>query len=457
MNAPQLVVNRLPWQKPVWSCATRFFTVAGGRRIRKTDLAYRRAVVKNMQRPPKSEGWYLGPTYREAKMMAWNRLITWLGGKDGPWIKAINEAELIVTLPDMRRIAFKGCNDFDTKRGGEPWDADFDEYAYSTPQAWDEVVQLALADKEGTAGFYSTPCGNNHFKQLHSLGVEGPDRDPNWTAFHFTQEEVGTIPPAELARLKRGMAPDLYRQEILGEFLDTTGLVVPEFKVRTWPEGSLLPETMWNSMRKKCVFFRSIDWGLADLCVVEYFAADEEGRLIGFDEMVEHDKTPAEVGRLMRLKEAAMCSHTGGPLLFMFTVIDKTAWNRTPTGDVVANLFAEAGFPAIPSVSRFEDSIANLRQMCAWRPGEEMPRFMVLERECPELQSELALLEYNDTKGPLSGRLRGKKDHALAAARYAVMAHSAAPQEGREWTMDDPTRLHMESGRRLDELTGLPA
>ena len=81
-------------QKQVADADSRFRVLVTGRRFGKTTLAIRELCY--VARQPGKVCWFVCPSYRQAKQIAWVKLKQIL--KDLRWITRINEAELTITL-----------------------------------------------------------------------------------------------------------------------------------------------------------------------------------------------------------------------------------------------------------------------------------------------------------------------------------------------------------------------
>src|SRR5579863_3794248 len=68
-----LQLNLGPAQSEVFRCRKRFRVLAAGRRFGKTHLALVELVWAAFNTPG-FLAWYVAPTYRQAKRIAWNRL-----------------------------------------------------------------------------------------------------------------------------------------------------------------------------------------------------------------------------------------------------------------------------------------------------------------------------------------------------------------------------------------------
>lgn len=93
---------------------------------------------------------------------------------------------------------------------------------------WAEVFLPMLADRSGSAWIQGTPKGKNDFFHFHLRGQDDVNEDGtknDWRAFQYPTHSNPFIKREELDMLKREMSEDIYRQEVLAEFLDTGGVV----------------------------------------------------------------------------------------------------------------------------------------------------------------------------------------------------------------------------------------
>ena len=122
-------------QGRVFRHAARFRVLAAGRRFGKTYLA-----LTELCRAAWSPGrvvWYVAPTYKQAKRIAWAPLKqmtrSYCAAKP-------NESELRVDLVTGGSIAIRGADNYDALRGDGLDFVVLDEYASMAPQAWTEVL-----------------------------------------------------------------------------------------------------------------------------------------------------------------------------------------------------------------------------------------------------------------------------------------------------------------------------
>ena len=159
--------------------------------------------------------WYIAPTYRQGKMIAWpvlKRLFRLHSDAK------INESGLSVTLSNGAEICIKGADNEDSLRGAGINKVILDEYAYFKPYVWEEIILPMLATSQGHAMFIGTPSGYNAMYDLYMKGQS----DPDWKSWQFKTIEGGFVDEDEVQRIKSNMDGRLYRQEMEGSF-ETTG------------------------------------------------------------------------------------------------------------------------------------------------------------------------------------------------------------------------------------------
>lgn len=198
-----------PAQMHVFRSDRRFRVLVAGRRFGKTHLA----MVEMLRAAcgPDKKVWYVGPSYRQAKQIVWDRLKTltrpWWAGKP-------LEAELTVRLQGGGTIALKGADQYDSLRGAGLDFVVLDEYASMRRECWTEVLRPALSDRRGGALFIGTPRGCDHLYEQ----FEYAKTDENWAAFQYTTLEGGNVNEEELRNASREMNARLWRQEFEASF-----------------------------------------------------------------------------------------------------------------------------------------------------------------------------------------------------------------------------------------------
>lgn len=208
-------------QSQVYSDPSRFKMLCSGRRFGKTHLCLVQLIVWAAQKSG-SLNWYIAPSYKAAKQIAWRQLKTMVPKE---LFAAKNEVELSIELVNGSRIELKGGDGADGLRGSSLSNCVLDEAAYIPQDTWELVIRPALADQRGSAFFISTPAGYNHFHEMWEQAAELDD----WQTFSFSTIEGGNVPPEEVELARRTLDERSFRQEFLASFETFSGRVFPEF------------------------------------------------------------------------------------------------------------------------------------------------------------------------------------------------------------------------------------
>ncbi len=295
----------------VFRCPRRFRVLVAGRRFGKTQLAL--VELLRAAAEPQRSVWYVAPTYRQAKRIAWNRLKELTRPF---WSGRPNESDLSIVLRGGGTIALKGADRYDSLRGNGLDFVVLDEYASMRPECWTEVLRPALSDRRGGALFMGTPQGANHLRDQ----FEQAQRDMEWQAFQFTTIEGGNVSEEELASAARAMDERLYRQEFEGSFESVGhGLAYYAFSrtenVRSCEYDPRLP-LIW-----------SLDFNVHPMCSV---LLQREGETVYvLDEMVLHNaNTPAACEEL--LKRTAGWQRAGAVTMEVYG--DASGYQRRTSG-----------------------------------------------------------------------------------------------------------------------------
>lgn len=149
---------------------------------------------------------YIAPTYKQAKMIAWDVLKQY--STMIPGVK-YNESELRVDYPNGARIQLFGADNPDSLRGIALWGVVFDEYSQQPSSIFPEIIRPALADHKGYAIWIGTPKGHNNFYEL----FEYSKTDDKWLGILLTVDDTGLIDEEELDDARNIMSADEFSQE----------------------------------------------------------------------------------------------------------------------------------------------------------------------------------------------------------------------------------------------------
>lgn len=212
-------------QMDVLESPARFKVICAGRRFGKTYLAISYLLSQVKKGRDKSH-WYVAPTYRQAKQIAWKQLKRLM---PKGWAVSWNESDLTVHIINGCEISLRGADNPDSLRGVSLASAVLDEYADMPSMAWSEVLRPALADQQGGALFIGTPKGFNHFHTLwaaaHTMG--------GWQAWSFTTADGGNVSVSEIESARAEMDERTFLQEFLASFETLAGRVYQNFERAT--------------------------------------------------------------------------------------------------------------------------------------------------------------------------------------------------------------------------------
>ena len=213
-----------PPQSRIFEDDTRFRVVVAGRRFGKTFLSTAELLNRALSKPDQNV-WYVAPTYKAAKEIAWDMLSEQI---PPDYITSKNETSLTIALLNGSTIALKGAEKPDNLRGRSLDFVVLDEFADMRKEAWYEVIRPSLSDRQGSAAlFIGTPKGRNHFYDLYGKGVDG---DEGWKSYQYTTIEGGNVPPEEIASAKADLDDRTFQQEYEARFVSYSGVIYYAFK-----------------------------------------------------------------------------------------------------------------------------------------------------------------------------------------------------------------------------------
>jgi hypothetical protein len=129
-----------------------------------------------------------------------------------------------------------------------------DEYALMDESAWSAVGAPMLLDNDGDAMFAFTPNRKNHAYLLHQKALA--DDSGRWAVFSGTSMDNPHLSTQALADITSDMSEDMYRQEILAEFLEGEGAVFRNIAACLTAPTDATPDA-----HKGHFLVMGVDWG----------------------------------------------------------------------------------------------------------------------------------------------------------------------------------------------------
>ena len=214
---------------------------------------------------------YIGPTYSQAKKVAWQYLKDYAE----PYLsRPPQEAELKVTLKNDATLYVLGADNADSLRGMYLDGCVPDEYALFRPAVFPQVIRPALSDRNGWAIFASTPRGKNLFYDVVKLARKHPEE---WYSLDLPADTSGIIPASELFQLRRDMDPEEFAQEYLCSFDSALkGAIYADEVNQMFLDGRVSQSPLYDpNLPVHCVF----DLGFTDATVCIWFQVHRDGRV----------------------------------------------------------------------------------------------------------------------------------------------------------------------------------
>lgn len=216
---------------------------------------------------PRIHAWWVAPTYSLCRDV-WRRLKKAIPEE---MVVSTNESQLSITLVDDILIEMKTGEHGDRLRSVGLDVLVIDEAALIEEDVWDTSLRPRLASpgRTGIAMILSTPKGRGWFFRAYQNGLD-PDQ-PDWESVHASTADNPAISAAEISALRSAMTERSFRQEILAEFLDSSGGVFSDVRAYVVGRRPLVGNVVVG-----------IDWGrrhdYTALC-----ALDSTGLVVGFE------------------------------------------------------------------------------------------------------------------------------------------------------------------------------
>jgi hypothetical protein len=290
---------------------------------------------------------YVGPTYSQAKRVAWSYLKDYAE----PYLsKPPQEAELKVTLKNDATIYVLGADNADSLRGMYLDGCVPDEYALFKPSVFSQVIRPALSDRNGWAIFASTPRGKNLFHKVVQQAKNNPEE---WYYLDLPADTSGNIPARELEELQKDMDPEEFAQEYLCSFDSALkGAIYAAEVNQMFIDHRVLESGLYDpSLPCHCAF----DLGFTDATVCIWFQIGRDGslRLVA----CESSKGSDIFTHLDRLNSFA------GEVGEVFLPHDAKAKNLQTGMSIVEQFLKEKVVPRIIPNHKVRDGISAVRKV----------------------------------------------------------------------------------------------
>jgi phage terminase large subunit len=225
-------------------------------------------ALQNQLRKPQLA--YIGPTFTQAKRIAWQYLKDYAE----PYLsKPPSESELKITLHGERTLYCLGADNPDSLRGMYLDGAVMDEYALFRPSVFSTIIRPALSDRNGWGVFASTPRGKNLFYSEYKKAIKNPKE---YFQLTLRASDSGLIHPLELEALRKDMDPEEYAQEYECSFdAALKGAIYAEEINAVFADQRVRPSLYDPNLPTHVVF----DLGFTDATVAIYWQEAPDGTI----------------------------------------------------------------------------------------------------------------------------------------------------------------------------------
>ena len=208
--------------------------------------------------------WYIAPTYKQAKHIAWFDL-GWLLPRNV--VRRSVENELVKELISGSRLQLIGADNEDSLRGPGLNGVGFDEAAFMKETVRHIVEGQLLGRKNSFAYYISSPNpkGSNWFSGFYDEARRkeaGGNKD--WSSFFYTIYDNPTLNPEDIGKLKDNTPDDTWNLEYMAQESAHSGVILSEFDYTRHTSEFKIPG----------VVVRGIDWGIAHPTVCLWMTVD---------------------------------------------------------------------------------------------------------------------------------------------------------------------------------------
>ena len=197
----------------------KYITLVTGRQWGKTLLGMN-MLLKWALTTPNCNVMWVSPIYKQSKKVL-DDITNAIAGTEV--VTNINKSDLVIQLVNGSKILFRSAEREDNLRGLTLDYLIVDEAAFIKDTVWDNVLKQTVLVRGKRVLFISTPKGKNF---LYSLHLRGEDTEQGkYLSLRGTSFDTPYISKDELYEAQDTLPEDIFKQEILAEFIDSGGEV----------------------------------------------------------------------------------------------------------------------------------------------------------------------------------------------------------------------------------------
>lgn len=239
------------WIRTIEDEDVKYVTITTGRQVGKSLFGLNMLLKWGLSKPNQMI-MFVSPIYSQARKV-FEDLERAVG--DGNLIKSKNKSNYDVEFINGSKVMFRSAERPDGLRG---YTLDYlvvDEAAFVSDNVWDTILKPTILVKGKKCLFTSTPKGRNWFYKLHLRGID--EDQPQYRSIRAKTSDNPYIDKEEIDESRRTLPEDIYKQEILGEFVDDGGSVFKNLDTYC-----ILNE--WGPKLSGVRYYGGIDFGRAE-------------------------------------------------------------------------------------------------------------------------------------------------------------------------------------------------
>jgi hypothetical protein len=364
-----------------------------------------------------------------------------LGRKGCPSFKDVYRAsDYLVTFPNGSLLQFGSCDTEDSvsKYLSTEWDAVFFDELTTFPLHIYRMIESRVGRRAGmpwsvAGGTNPVGIGANWVKTLWIDKDPSPEEAPKYDPADYIYvpatiddnpylsadygDKLESLPSEALRQAYRHGSWEFLEGQFFGEFRSEKHGEPWHVLTEMPTVGSGLPvtEAAWLE------WFRSIDWGIANMTVVGWYCCLPNGRVIKvfertWKEFISGPELAREIVQFTRQRIKGKVR---------YTVTDPKMHSREGSlGVPVAEDLARHGVPSIPADNARELGWAQLKTWLSQLAPDGKPLLQFYRPGCPHTVKTLPTLV--GRKGNPDDIERGLDDHCADETRYALMSRPSA-------------------------------
>lgn len=211
---------QIPVLKSCFDKKTTFITLNGGRQVGKTFICTVAALKWALDQQNQII-MIVSPTDSQVKKV-YKQLLNMVE----PILSIIKSCKIQsgdseIVFKNGSTILFRSAGSENSLRGYSVTHLILDECAFIKEETWNTILSPTLTVRGKKCLFCSTPKGNNFFARLYHKGVSGSDLD--YKSYKLTYHLNPFAKRKFIDSQKIAIPDDIFRQEYLGEFIDSAG------------------------------------------------------------------------------------------------------------------------------------------------------------------------------------------------------------------------------------------